>query len=155
MKRLLILLMIAMFVMAGCGGGDAADPGDEPAGGDEPTTETGAMPEDATDKGAIAVGDSMEGEIEDENDVHSYTLTVAEGDALELKINATGSAFTAPYIFVYDAEDALVGNTDTEKSSRSDTLELTFEAAGDYTVIVQAFDGKGEEPYALSVEAME
>ena len=155
--RLMILLLILSLALVACGGDDSSsDDGD--GGGDEDiqTQDAGLnVPDDAIDKGVIEYGQSIEDEITSDDEQHSYQFAGVNGDNVLIRINATGSAFTSPYAFLYGTDDALIMSTNTSATSRSSRFRYTLGVDGTYTIIVKAVDGHGVEPYGVSVELEE
>lgn len=150
--RLVILLLILSLALAACGGGDDSDSGDEPETQSEDDYST--LPAATTDKGAIEIGESISDEIGNNDEVHSYQLVGVSGANVRIRIGAEGSAFTSPYVFLYGPDDALIDSSDFSTSSRSSSVTHALEE-GTYTIVVRAIEGRGMEPYQVSVEEEE
>ncbi len=141
----------------------ATTDGSEAAADDEPMVEEAFVPEvlitadGGTEKSALTLDESAFDEITSEDEKHIYTFEATEGQVIDLKVNAEGSAFTSPYAYMYDADGEFVtvaGDT-TVRAKRSWTGDPVTLAAGTYTVVVAPFDGNGIEEYAVVVETAE
>lgn len=151
MKHLGLFLLIAMLVLAGCGGSTPDDGGDTGDGGGD-VTEVNLL-DRATGQGAIELDTPVEGEMEGEDDAHAYTFEGTSGNAIIVHIQATGSFFTTPYTFLYDPDGTQVASSDVSESSRSNRYTYTLEADGTYTVVVAPYEGVGVASYQLTVTA--
>ena len=158
-QRLMILLLILLLALVACGGGDGDDnsgtPDNQSQNDDGDQDDFTVVPTDAMDKGTIELGQTVEDEITNAGERHSYRFEGQSGDSIVVHINATGSAFTSPYAFLYGPDDALIGNSNTSAASRSSRVRHTLTADGTYTVIVRPIGNIGIEPYAVSVEKEE
>lgn len=149
--RLALLLVILSLVLAACGGStDDADTDSEDTDGGDTATDT----IDATDKGVLTYTEAAEDTITAEA-AHSYQFTGTSGENILIRIEATGSTFFAPYVYLYGPDNTLIANNDTENNSRSKRLQHTLEADGSYTVVVQVVNDIGAGNYMVIVEQEE
>ena len=143
-------------------GGDATPTTEETAPTDTPEEDSGIpavliTADDGTEKSALIAGESTIDEITDEAEKHIYTFEATDGQTIELRVNAEGSAFTSPYAYMYDADGEFVtvaGDTAirARRSWRGDPVALS---AGTYTVVVAPYDGSGIEEYAVIINEVE
>lgn len=97
-------------------------------------------------RGAIAVGDTVEGNAEGANDVYTLTLDAES----TLTISLTSAAFDA-YVSVEDAEGAELAFDDDGGGNLNSLLEITL-APGEYSIVVSSFFGTPSGPYTLTIE---
>jgi uncharacterized protein YfaP (DUF2135 family) len=156
MKRLFLFLMIVVFVLAGCGGksdqntDNTGNTGN--TGNDAQTQDNTTIPADAIDKGTLEYNQTATDQITSATESHKYEFAGANGDVIIVRVNATGSAFSAPYAFLYGPNGDLLGNSDLETSSRSSRVHYTITEDGTYTVIVKPVNDRGIEGYQLTVQ---
>ena len=109
----------------------------------------------ALDKGAIAFGADVVGEIEDASQRHLYRFEGVAGSKASLKLitggrGLSGSGFYAPLATIYDPAGEIVFAFD--RSRRSHSGEFTFAATGTYQIAIGADDrGRGVEIYTLTI----
>ena len=126
--RFIAILAILLLILTACGGGasdtDSGDSGDANAA------------VEGVDKGTITYGQAVEDTLATDS-AHQYQFTGATGDVLQIRLNATGSTFYAPYVSIYGADEAVIVSSDTTRRARSENLSVTLAADGTYTVVLQ------------------
>jgi hypothetical protein len=151
-QQFVIVLAVLALVLVACGGGAAESGGQAADNGD---AGDGAVVIEGTDKGTIEYAQPAEDTIANADDVHLYRFDGAAGEQVLIRINATGSTFNAPYVFLYSPENTLLTNTDTSARSRSARTRHTLEADGTYTLVVQVVENVGVGGYEVVVELEE
>ena len=145
-----MLLIVVVLMLTGCGGGGAAESDN---GGEQNEVQgVTVTPANVIEKGTLEYGQKVDDEITAADEVHRYQFTGASGDEITIRIGARGSAFTAPYIFLYAPNGDFIVSTDTSEASRSSRVNLTLEQDGTYTIAVQPVENRGIEAYELTVE---
>ena len=108
--------------------------------------------------GAVAVGGSVTGDIEFENDRDWFAVALEAGSTyrIDLKGEWTGDGtLSDPYLAgVHDADGILIAGTTNDDGGSGRNSRVTFTAtdAGTYYVAAGAYYGDGEGTYTLSVE---
>jgi hypothetical protein len=146
MYRFITLLAILMLILTACGGG-AADT-DDSVGDD-----TSAVIE-GVDKGTITYEQAVEDTLASDP-AHRYQFTGTAGDVLQIRLNATGSTFYAPYAFVYGADEALIVSSDTTRRARSENLSVTLAADGTYTIVIEPLADTVPGGYSVTINKTE
>jgi hypothetical protein len=145
MYRFITLLAMLMLILTACGG--AADT-DDSEGGDSSAVIEGV------DKGTITYGQAVEDTLT-ADPAHRYQFTGTAGDVLQIRLNATGSTFYAPYAFVYGADEALVVSSDTTRRARSENLSVTLAADGTYILVIEPLADTVPGGYSVTINKTE
>ena len=146
MYRFIAMLAIFMLILTACGGG-AADTDDAEGGDSSPVIE-------GVDKGTITYGQAVEDTLATDP-AHRYQFTGTAGDVLQIRLNATGSTFYAPYAFIYGTDEALVVSSDTTRRARSENLSVTLAADGTYTLVIEPLADTVPGGYSVTINKTE
>lgn len=119
---------------------------------DDPVVEAEPQP--------IAYGDTVEGEISDDNDPELWLFSGSEGDVVTITMLADDDVFDTR-LYLYNAEDTIISmnaiaeNDDMEDSEdftyNSQIAEFELPADGDYIIEATRFGGS-EGTYTLTLE---
>lgn len=104
---------------------------------------------DARDRGEIAVGESINGNV-DTFDDDFYTFNARSGQ--QVTIDVITRSDLDPQLYVYDKDNRLIGQNDDIDMSNDNfnsRLSVTFPASGAYYLVVSAFGSGGT--YEISV----
>jgi hypothetical protein len=142
-------LALTALILSACGGGAESGDAQQTGGGDGDDTSLSSV--SAEDKGTLEYGTPATGSVAN-GAAHSYQFTGASGENILVRIEATGSTFYSPYVFLYGPDDVLIANMDTEQSNRSKRLEQALTADGTYSIVVQPVNDIGAGGYSVRVE---
>lgn len=95
----------------------------------------------------IKVGQSVNGTLNSATEAHNWTFKATAGQSITIKV--TGSNGSDVRVRVFDAAGTEIGNDDDSGGAGNALLTLTFQAAGNYIIRVDTWNGGA---YTLSVQ---
>lgn len=114
--------------------------------------------EDLVDGDELSIGDTVEGEITEDEPQVEYIFEGEEGDIITITVIAEDGEFDPTVALLDEDGDEIAYNDDAQliigDMSRTDSQIAGFELPDDgvYTIVVSSFAGAGEGDYTLSLE---
>lgn len=115
------------------------------------------LPDDFRARGALTLGETVTGEVQDADDRIGYTYTTGDDDE-RLFIEITTDENIVPLVFIYDEDGDIFDGTDMEINGRDDvnresrgTVVVELNDNETYTFIVRPIFGFGTSTYEMTV----
>ena len=89
----------------------------------------------------IAIGDKVDGSIDDQNYQAVYDLTVSAGNSVIITLKGGGGL--DPYLYLKDSTGKTLAEDDDSAGGPDSQIKYTFEDAGTYSVIATRSGGQG------------
>ncbi|MBZ0240173.1 MAG: pre-peptidase C-terminal domain-containing protein, partial [Cutibacterium acnes] len=133
-------------------------PTDAPTGTDTPSPTPTDAPTPEAEPGSIALGETLEGTINNANPVVQYTFEVQAGDTIQIRLVGLSDTLD-PTLILLDANGNQIARNDDESFTVNDALiETTLPTDGRYTIVATRYreaQGDTEGQFSLTLQTAE